>query len=56
MALVMIKCPTTGKPIATGLATESLDAEPLRDEVVSCPECGEDHVWQREDAYLEDQD
>ncbi len=37
----MIRCPTTGNPIPTGIETE--------------PYCGLDHSWWKREAWLEDE-
>ena len=55
---VMIRCPVTGKPVRTGmsLSRESLELSELEDNRVGpCPHCGQTHVWDKEDAYLESQ-
>jgi hypothetical protein len=55
MARVMIRCPVTGNPVPTGMNVTSLDGVTMRDNVLgNCPECGRDHVWSGEDAFLED--
>lgn len=54
MADVMIKCPRTGEPVSTqiGMDFDSFRSATMRDNVLgSCPACGEDHVWQKEDAF-----
>lgn len=54
MADVMIKCPVTGVPVATGIGMdfESLKNVDMRDNTLGdCPSCGQDHVWQKKDAF-----
>ncbi len=66
MARLMIKCPMTGQPVFTGMdltpvsngmefTREAFDSSTLKDNSVSCPHCHQQHVWQKEDAYLEDE-
>ena len=50
----MILCPVTGTPVDTGaelVAAQSIG--PGGDILVDCIECGQDHLWQLEDAFLE---
>lgn len=56
MARVMITCPETGKPVYTHMNFDwqGFDAIPLGTKSIQCPQCGEDHHWTRQDAYLED--
>lgn len=55
MARVMIKCPTTGEPVSTGMDMDSLEGVSLSNNTLrDCPECGQDHVWQGSDAFLEE--
>lgn len=59
MGMVMIKCPTTGKPVPTGIGMDkgSFEGSSLTDNTVaSCPHCGADHTWSKSDAYLEGDD
>jgi uncharacterized Zn finger protein len=51
---LMIMCPVTGAPVDTGaelMAAQSM--EPGGDILVDCIECGQDHPWKIEDAFLE---
>jgi len=54
MAKVMIKCPTTGKLVPTGVEMDqaSFETAQLADNGIRCPACGESHVWNKEDAQL----
>ena len=57
MANVMIKCPNTGKAVPTGINMDqaSFDSSDMRDNALGgCPACGGTHVWNKEDAFLED--
>lgn len=56
MAMVLIRCPVTDLPVSTGLFMDestfrsaTLEEEETR---LSCPLCGETHVWRKEEAYL----
>ena len=53
----MIKCPNTGKAVPTGINMDqaSFDSSDMRDNALGgCPACGGTHVWNKEDAFLED--
>lgn len=54
MAPVMMKCPTTGKPFATGLDMDqqTYESSTLEDNFSSCPYCGQEHTWSKGDTYL----
>ena len=51
----MIRCPQTGKPLPTGMAfTEAnFKAITLSSNSVLCPHCGQMHVWDKKDAWLD---
>ena len=51
---ILIRCPATGKPVLTGLATNKatflnllIDSREVR-----CSHCGKVHVWNKKDAHL----
>jgi hypothetical protein len=52
---VVIKCPTTGQIVPTGLA---MDPDTFRNAILegnglgNCPACGGNHVWSKSDAFL----
>ena len=55
---ILITCPITGEPAATGLTsdTESFGGEIFIEKYLSaCPACGAGHTWNKEDAYLDSQ-
>lgn len=54
MAQVLIDCPETGKPVATGwdLDWSGLEAAEIESQTLDCPICGKTHRWTKEDAYL----
>lgn len=49
MPAVMIRCPTSGKPIDTGIAlSRNAFDDPecvMEDNVTSCPHCQQLHTW-----------
>jgi endogenous inhibitor of DNA gyrase (YacG/DUF329 family) len=52
---VMVRCPTTGKAIETGIETTSQDEFSRTYEAIppaDCPHCGQTHRWKKEDAFL----
>lgn len=53
---VIIRCPTTGHPVRTGLnmREDAFDMRELVNKTFHCPDCGEAHTWSRADAWLED--
>ena len=55
MANVMIRCPKTGEAVPTGIAMEpdSWRSTQMSDNRIQCSSCGEVHVWQKEDAFLD---
>ena len=56
--LVMIVCPHTGKPTPTGFVMnpeEFEDATP-GNILSGCNECGGNHSWSKEDAFLADEE
>jgi hypothetical protein len=58
MAILMIKCPHTDKPIATGIDVDPESFANLPDVLshVKCPECGLEHAWWTREAWLEQPD
>jgi hypothetical protein len=51
---ILINCPSTGKPILTGLAANKatfVDTMIQRHQTL-CPHCGATHVWSKKDAHL----
>lgn len=54
MATVLITCPKTRRPVATGLELDTLSFiwATLREQRVRCPACGRTHIWNKVDAYL----
>jgi len=56
MSSVMIRCPNTGQAVSTQIEIEpSIFASlPQVESRTLCPQCGEEHVWTRRDAWLAD--
>jgi endogenous inhibitor of DNA gyrase (YacG/DUF329 family) len=59
MGEVMIKCPDTGRSVATGIAMDRASFEDpaniLENNMLgNCPVCGKDHVWSKMDAFLQE--
>ena len=54
MGAVMIKCPDTGRPIATGIVAdrESFSATPVFFAKVHCPICNAEHEWFAKEAWV----
>ena len=57
LSAVMIKCPNTGKLIATGIETDADTFRRLPDTLsrTHCPHCGVEHAWWKREALLLDQ-
>ncbi len=56
MPRVLIRCPTTGKPLPTGFPVGSKEIFKTSDFVnnsTNCRHCGKVHEWSKEDAFLE---
>jgi hypothetical protein len=56
MALLMIKCPHTARPVCTGVELEKAQLEQLPDVQmqVSCQACGMTHAWWKRESWLAD--
>jgi hypothetical protein len=51
---LMIRCPVHGVPTDTGFELSSIPAVNRSEQLlVNCLACGQDHVWQIADAFLE---
>lgn len=51
---LMITCPATGIAADTGFELSSVPAVSKGQQwLIDCLECGQDHPWQLEDAFLE---
>jgi hypothetical protein len=54
MPEVLIRCPVTGRLLTTGIAldVDCFQRADLREQSISCPFCGQQHTWRKEDAFL----
>jgi hypothetical protein len=55
MAMLMIKCPLTSRPVSTGVEVESSAGFYSLLDVVHhtrCPLCGNNHEWSTHDAWI----
>ena len=54
MSQAFIRCPNTEKDVYVGLNLEWLDLDTLQigEQELVCPECGETHVWGKDDLVL----
>jgi endogenous inhibitor of DNA gyrase (YacG/DUF329 family) len=52
MAMLMIKCPATGKPTPTGVAMDkkSFETSVLTNNTTTCPHCKGAHMWSKKDV------
>ena len=52
--MVTIRCPNTGKDVATGIETDAASFSQVRDVLARspCPLCGLEHVWWTREAWL----
>jgi hypothetical protein len=55
MPKIMMNCPTLGKAVPTGLDTETILFNSLRDvlSLTHCPACGQMHKWGRKNSWVE---
>jgi hypothetical protein len=59
MGDVMIRCPTTQEPLATGIVMNraSLENSKLSNNISGpCPHCGQLHTWNIEDAWIDEEE
>lgn len=51
---LMVRCPVTGISADTGLDLSSVPKLVSSEQLlVDCPECGQDHTWIADDAFVE---
>ena len=55
MPMIMVKCPKTGKDIATGIAMDkkAFESSEMSNNNIACPHCGETHVWNKAQAWVQ---
>ena len=53
--IVMVRCPTTGRELSTGIQIDATTFEKLPDirSQIRCPISKVDHVWSTRDAWLD---
>ena len=53
---ISIRCPTTGKPVSTGMSMEpaSFYRSVLTGNSVKCPHCGTTHIWSKSEAIFDE--
>jgi hypothetical protein len=56
MGTIVIKCPTTGKEINTGVGMDkrAFKIAVLDSNSIKCPHCSQTHVWSKKDAILKE--
>jgi endogenous inhibitor of DNA gyrase (YacG/DUF329 family) len=55
MPTLYIKCPTTGKPVPTGInVPKNFDRSGLSQNSTQCPHCKKMHTWNGHDAFFLD--
>jgi len=56
MAVLVIKCPHTNRPISTGIEVfRDFSQAPDVLSHLKCPECGLEHAWWTREAWLQDE-
>jgi hypothetical protein len=50
---LMIRCPVTGTATDSGFEMSEIPSVSGRQALADCPECGQDHHWRIEDAFLD---
>ncbi len=55
MPEILVNCPSTGKPIETGIAMSKplFESAVLQGNSIQCPHCQQIHQWDKKDAYLQ---
>ena len=54
MSMLMIQCPRTGQPVSTGIETDPDSFKRIPDVLAfaRCPQCGLEHAWWHDEAWL----
>ena len=57
MARIKIKCPSTGKPVDTGMSMDksTFNTASISGNSFRCPECEKTHTWNKSEAFLEEE-
>ena len=52
--VVLVRCPTTGRELSTGVEMDAATFERLPDirSQIKCPACNLDHTWSTREAWL----
>jgi endogenous inhibitor of DNA gyrase (YacG/DUF329 family) len=50
MTFLMVKCPSSGQIVATGIETDGIDRLPKVGTRMPCPLCGQEHFWTSRDV------
>ena len=55
ISIVMVRCPTTGRELSTGIEMDAATFERLPDirSQMMCPICKLNHIWSIREAWLE---
>jgi hypothetical protein len=54
MAIIMIRCPSRGRAVSTGIEVADVDQLPTVTATTVCPACGGAHEWTKDDVWLAD--
>jgi len=52
MTFLMVKCPSSGQIVATGIETDGIDRLPKVGTRMLCPLCGQEHFWTSRDVWF----
>jgi hypothetical protein len=52
MGVLMIKCPSTGHAVSTGIEMSAVERLPIVIATAKCSACGRVHEWTVNDAWL----
>ena len=55
VSVVMVRCPTTGRELSTGIEMVAATFEQLPDirSKITCPICRLEHIWSTREAWLD---
>jgi hypothetical protein len=54
MAIIMIRCPSIGRAVSTGIEVADVDQLPTVTATTVCSACGRVHEWTKDDVWLAD--
>ncbi len=52
MAMIMIRCPSMGRAVSTGIEVVDVEQLPIVIATTVCPACGRIHRWTKNEAWL----